>query len=180
MLYHLGQPRRVVLLEVDSGMKRDLLVHRTYNLYQPHFSSDVLWVTFLAQTAPERRRLYVASLQGRVPTGENEWRAITSGEFSDDKPRFSPDGKFLYFISNRDGFVCLWAQQLDSVKNPIRSAFAIHHFHSVRLSMTNLEIGALDISVAHDKIVFNLEERTGNIWMLKLRKNNRCSPILCV
>src|SRR5262245_26225403 len=164
MLYHLGQPRRVALLEVDSGTRRDLLVHSTYNLYQPHFSSDGRWVTFLAQIGPEQRRLYIIPLKGRGTPAENEWRSITSGEFSDDKPRFSPDGNLLYFTSNRDGFVCLWAQRLDPVKKPIGPAFAIHHFHSARLSMLNLALASLELSVAHDKIVFNLGELTGNIW----------------
>ena len=167
MLYHLGQPRRVVMLEVDSGRKRDLLVHRTYNLYQPHFSPDGGWVTFLAQMGPERRALYIAPLQDGA-TPESEWHAITSGEFSDDKPRFSPDGNLLYFTSNRDGFVCLWAQRLDPAKKPIEPAFALHHLHSARLSMLNLSLAALEISVAHDKIVFNLGELTGNIWMMDL------------
>ena len=68
MLYHWGQPRRVGLLEVDSGTKRDLLVHPKYNLYQPHFSSDGGWVTFLAQMGPERRALYIAPLQDASDT----------------------------------------------------------------------------------------------------------------
>ena len=116
---------------------------------------------------PERRALYIAPLQDAAPP-ESEWHAITSGEFSDDKPRFSPDGNLLYFTSNRDGFVCLWAQRLDPAKKPIGLAFALHHLHSARLSMLNLSLAALDISVAHDKIVFNLSELTGNIWLTEL------------
>jgi hypothetical protein len=119
---------------------------------------------------PEHRALYVAPVQEGV-TPESEWRAITSGEFSDDKPRFSPDGNLLYFTSNRDGFVCLWAQRLDPGKNPIGPALAIHHLHSARLSMLNMSLPDLDISVAHDKIVFNLGELTGNIWMTELGEN---------
>ena len=87
-------------------------------------------MTFLAQMGPERRALYIAPLQeGATP--ESEWRAITSGEFSDDKPRFSPDGNLLYFTSNRDGFVCLWAQRLDPAKKPIGplSRFTISTAH---------------------------------------------------
>jgi len=32
----------------------------------------------------------------------------------------------------------------------------------------NIGWGELQISVARDKIVFNMSERTGNIWMAKL------------
>ena len=36
------------------------------------------------------------------------------------KPFWSPDGNLLYFLSSRDGFLCLWAQWLDpSTKHPL-------------------------------------------------------------
>jgi hypothetical protein len=34
--------------------------------------------------------------------------------------------------------------------------------------MLNMSLPDLDISIAHDKIVFNLGELTGNIWMTEL------------
>ena len=45
---------------------------------------------------------------------------------------------------------------------------SIQHFHSRGLSWRNLYLGAPDIAVARDKIVFNLGEHTGNIWMTEL------------
>jgi hypothetical protein len=44
----------------------------------------------------------------------------------------------------------------------------IQHFHSRALSWRNLYLGAPDITVARDKIVFNLGEQTGNVWMMEL------------
>jgi hypothetical protein len=79
--------------------------------------------------------------------------AVTDGEFSDDKPRFSPDGNLLYFTSNRDGFFCLWAQRLGSTtKRPRGLPFTIKHFHRTRLSMLNVDLGSLEISVAQPNI----------------------------
>ncbi|MGC8916005.1 MAG: S9 family peptidase [Thermoanaerobaculum sp.] len=37
--------------------------------------------------------------------GSGESRQLTQGEFNNTQPRFSPDGRFLAFISNRDGKV---------------------------------------------------------------------------
>ena len=45
---------------------------------------------------------------------------------------------------------------------------AIQHFHSRGLSWRNLYLGAPDIAVARDKIVFNLGEHSGNVWMTEL------------
>ncbi len=43
-------------------------------------------------------------------------------------------------------------------------------FHNARLSMMNLGAYSLNISVARDRIVFNLGELTGNIWTAKLKE----------
>ena len=44
------------------------------------------------------------------------------------------------------------------------------HFHRARLSMMNVRAYVFNISVALDRIVFNLGERTGNIWTAKLKE----------
>jgi Tol biopolymer transport system component len=55
---------------------------------------------------------------------------LTSGEYRDDKPQLSPDGNTMYFTSNRDGFICVWALRLDpKTKRPLGAPFAIQHFH---------------------------------------------------
>jgi hypothetical protein len=41
------------------------------------------------------------------------------------------------------------------------------------LSWRNLYLGAPDIAVARDKIVFNLGEHTGNVWMTDLPPDTR-------
>ena len=45
-------------------------------------------------------------------------RQITSGPFQDQRPSFSPDGKTLVFVSNRDGAMRLWSVQADGSSAP--------------------------------------------------------------
>ena len=71
--------------------------------------------------------------------------------------------------TDRDGFLCLWAQRVDAgTKQPVGPALTVYHFHEARRSMTNTDLGSLEMSVARDKIVFNLGELTGNLWMTRL------------
>jgi eukaryotic-like serine/threonine-protein kinase len=81
-------------------------------------------------------------------------------------PRWSPDGALLYFVSERDGFRCLWAQRLEpTAKTPFGPAVPAHHFHRARRSLKDVPFQYLEMGVAPDKIVLPLAERTGNIWM---------------
>jgi len=56
-----------------------------------------------------------------------------------------------------------------ATKQPREEPSAVNHFHQARLSMINVGYQELEISVARDKIVFNLGGLTGNIWMAKLQ-----------
>ena len=90
---------------------------------------------------------------------------MTSGEWWDDKPRWSPAGSLLYFISHRDGFRCIWAQRLDPLtRRPKDAPFAVDHFHNGRLSTMNVHVRAFSFEVSRDRLVFNMGEVTGNIW----------------
>jgi serine/threonine protein kinase/Tol biopolymer transport system component len=153
------------LIQVSTGRKLELIRHPQYSLYQPHFSPDDRWIAFLAKTGQDRSRIYVIPFKGPVPSSVADWIPVTDGENVDDKPRWSPDGNLMYFISERDGFRCIWAQHLDnSTKHPVGTPFAVYHFHAHRRSLTNVGLGPLEISVAHNALIFNLGEVTGNIW----------------
>jgi len=47
-----------------------------------------------------------------VPSGGGEPRRMTSGEKQDSNPRFSPDGRRIAFLSNRDGSSQIWTLDL--------------------------------------------------------------------
>ena len=65
--------------------------------------------------------------------------------------------------------MCLWAQRLDpTTKRPEGPPYAVYHVHGTRLSMANMDLTYLDLSVARDKVVFNMSELTGNVWLAKL------------
>ena len=134
-------------------------------LWNPRYSPDAKWMTFNANFA-SRSWVFVAPLPPagkRVP--ESAWIPVSQENWAD-CPRWSPDGNSLYFLSDRDGFRCIWTQRLDRVtKRPAGPATAAFHSHGARLSLGNISMGDLEISVARDKLVFNMGERTGNIWM---------------
>jgi len=80
---------------------------------------------------------------------------------------WSPDGNLLYFLSERDGFRCVWAQRLNAVtKHPSGASLAVYHFHQARRSLMQAqEIARIGLSITRDKIIFSMPETNGNIWL---------------
>jgi Tol biopolymer transport system component len=161
------------LLDVSTGSVQEIAVHATYKLRSARFSTDGAWVAFHAETTPDRRRIFVARLQGNTLGGESQWIPITAGTEMDITPAWSPDGNLLYFISERDGFRCIWAQRLHPVtKSPVDPPFAVQHFHTgAGALLTNFRANPqqIGLSASTQGIVYSLEELRGNVWTMELQ-----------
>jgi Tol biopolymer transport system component len=86
-------------------------------------------------------------------------------------PRWSADGNRIYFLSDRDGFRCIWARDLDpKTKTPVGSIRPMLHLHNSRLSLLHVaNTGDVGISPVGEKLIFSMGELTGNLWMTELR-----------
>ena len=77
-------------------------------------------------------------------------------------------GSALFLVESRRLSLPVGAASRPGHEEPTGSPMAIQHFHSRGLSWRNLYLGAPDIAVARDKIVFNLGEHSGNVWLTDL------------
>jgi serine/threonine protein kinase len=167
-----GHPDQIALVDVATCKVATVLSDSQHNLWNPYYSWDNKWMGFLMAVGAdfEHFRLYIAPVENFVPAGPDRWIQLTSGEYRDDKQQFSPDGNTMYFTSNRDGFTCLWALRLDpKTKHPHGAPFAIQHFHgSQRIYSGISEVNHMEVNVARDKIITNLDEFHSDIWMMEL------------
>jgi hypothetical protein len=158
--------RGMALLDVASGRTTELLKGSPYNLSDHAFSPDGNWIAFRADVAAERQRLFVMPARA---TGSNveqgEWIPVTDAHTVNYAPRWAHDGKLLYFISDRDGHLCVWAQRLHgTTRQPDGEAFPVHHQHS---PSRFLWFG-LRMDVARGRLVMRLADIKSNIWTLKI------------
>jgi Tol biopolymer transport system component/predicted Ser/Thr protein kinase len=158
--------RYVGLLETATGRTTQIVKHPEYDFIQPQFCPGDSWISFACMYQPDRTRVMVAPFRGAAIIPESDWIAVTDGSGFDSRPRWSPNGNLLYFISDRDGFRCIWAQRLDANKRRVGPAFAVRHFDDPRRLLS--DIPELGLSVARDKLVFNMIEQTGNLWTFQL------------
>ena len=84
-------------------------------LWQSRLSPNGRWVVFNAVSQPDQSR----STLHVVPVSGGSWTQITEGQYRDDKPRWSPDGTSIYFISSRDGVFNVWAVAFDPERGQV-------------------------------------------------------------
>jgi WD40-like Beta Propeller Repeat len=137
------QPSRISVLDVASGRQSLFLSKPEYNLFQARYSPDHRAVAVNACTEKTGCWVFIVPLNSEGIPLTDGWIAMDHPSLWDDKPRWSPNGDLLYFISDRDGHLCLWAQRLDGgTKRPIGAPFPLYHFHNSRLAMINVGTGA--------------------------------------
>jgi Tol biopolymer transport system component len=153
-----NQLAHIAWLDVATGRRVSLLRHPKYPIWAARLSPDESWACFTAELRPGQLQSFMAPVHDDLPPPESTWISIDCG-------RWSPDGSVLYFISERDGFHCLYAQRFDpKAKRPVGVALPAHHFHKTRRSVIE-DPAWRGVSVAEDKVAITLVDLTGNIWM---------------
>lgn len=154
---------------ISSGRTYTVFQPRDYDLTYLHASPDNRWVAASAFQDPVSR-VQVARFREAATIQAKDWFSIADDAAQEDWPMWSSDGKLVYYTSYRDGFRCIWAQLLDNdTKRPSGPPVAVYHSHSARVSLRNAGLDHLKISVARDKLVFNMGELRGNLWMATFR-----------
>ena len=80
------------------------------------------------QPATEESIIYVA------PQSGGEWVRITENEHWSDQPRWSLDGKAIYYVTDQNGFLNVWGSPSDpALGKPIGKPFQVTSFNTPSL-----------------------------------------------
>jgi hypothetical protein len=158
-----GPPGRVRIVDVVDGTADDALIDPKSGIGRVDVSPDSRWLAF---GGGGRRRVLIAPLRPGTPPGESEWVSVlTTAEGSGERAcGWSPDGRLLYLLLERDGFRDLYAQRVDATHGtPVGEPFVVQHLHDPRRRWGSTPFGTAIVSRA---FVFNQTELTGSIWLL--------------
>ena len=94
-----------------------LTMLRLNRISEPVLSPDGSTVAFTVQTVDldkntKPKQIYTVGVNGGLP------RQMTRDGTDNERPRWSPDSRQIYFISNRDGSSQIWRMDADGVECP--------------------------------------------------------------
>jgi Tol biopolymer transport system component/DNA-binding winged helix-turn-helix (wHTH) protein len=133
------------------------------NLYAAKHSPDGRWVSFIAAADLTRSTVFVS------PAGGGAWIPITPDDdrYFEDKPRWSPDGRTLYFLSNRNGFWNLWGRRFDPERGWASGApFQVSRFDS-SLQMVRENVADVQIAITSRRLILPVTQTSGAVWVLE-------------
>ncbi len=150
-------------LDLASGV-RTALLNNGQELHDAHYSHDGRWLVF--RSAPPRQTLgkfqrsevFVAPYRGSVASDRELIRVAANN--IDYDPHFSADDRLIFFMSERDGFPCIWAQPMAANMHPEGRPFAVYHSHERRRTLAGMDVGS-------EVIAFARNEVSGNVWLLE-------------
>jgi serine/threonine protein kinase/Tol biopolymer transport system component len=134
-----------------------------FDIYQENFSPDGRWIVFegvKGSAKGSESAIYV------VPSGGGSWTQITDGKQWQDKPRWSADGRTIFFISDQNGFLNVFSVPFDPIKGKAAGAISqVTDFKSADLEIPNMFQG-LGFSLANGKAMLTISQSSGGIWLL--------------
>jgi Tol biopolymer transport system component len=158
--------RALCLFPISAAPKaetemRVLASHPDFNLAQPRFSPDERWICFSAVKAADAgvSALYV------MPAAGGEWVRVTEGQSWDDRGYWAPDGKTIYFASNRTGTLNVWGIGFDPKQG--RAVGAPFRVTAFDLPGRMIQSGSLSLSLTAERLILPLTEAKGSIWILE-------------
>jgi Tol biopolymer transport system component/DNA-binding winged helix-turn-helix (wHTH) protein len=157
--------------DLISGRFTTIITHPSLVTTAPRVSPDGKWLTFHTSDRFKSRQVFlVPYIEQQAPS--STWIAVTDGSALDREPAWAADGNLIYFLSDRDGFRCVWGRRLDpKTKLPEGSIFPVLHLHNTRLSLLHVpNTGDVGLWSLGGKMIFAMGELTGNIWMTDFRQ----------
>jgi Tol biopolymer transport system component len=166
---------RVVLLPLSAAPKAETRARVVTSsrsqgsyegIYEIRLSPNGRWIVFEAVKGGIAPGGATNATLCVVPVSGGSWMQVTDGQFWDDKPRWSPDGKTIFFLSSRTGFLNVWGIRFDPEQGrPQGQPFQVTSFGNPKLMVAD-DMSWQSMSLSQGRLVLSMSEASGSVWAL--------------
>jgi eukaryotic-like serine/threonine-protein kinase len=157
----------LVRQDLATGSRTSILKTGSDPILDADLAPDDRWIAYLQTRRSGSNGIYVTpAMKSSGP--DQAAIPIVEADFFLNSPRWSANGNLLYFLSEKDGRPCIWAQRLDPLtRKPAGDAFEIFHESLARYAPGPKRFRM--ISAARDKLIALRVEVTSNIYLSQFR-----------
>jgi Tol biopolymer transport system component/DNA-binding winged helix-turn-helix (wHTH) protein len=144
----------------DRGLRKKLVSRPDCDFWQEKFSPDGKWIVVEAicdDPLGLRSAIYL------VPSDGGTLIRVTDGKHWDDKPRWSPSGRSIYFVSDRNGYLNVFGVPVHGQQ--IGDVFQVTDFDDPVKHIPKL-VPMVGLSVTGSRLMVTLSRRSGSLWVL--------------
>jgi Tol biopolymer transport system component len=153
----------ILLLDVASRARSVIL--SAPGLRDAAISPDQKWLAYTIQQRGTESRIHLRRLDAH---SRETSVAVTEADTWSDHPAWSDDGSTLFYMSERDGFQCVWRRKIDGTRMPPPGApEAVHHFHAARLTPSQLSHAVIALTAAGDSLYLNAGAASAALYSIR-------------
>ena len=165
-----GKPGELETMELGTGQRSVAMSSGKDIVEDAALSPDAKWLAWLAGEPDGRAAIRIVPFEGRRASSKAPVSVVEADHYLG-SPAWSPNGRWLYYLSEKNGRCSLFVRELDlRTKNPIGEEREVFTSVESRL-MLNFPKGNGSIGVAKDRIVFEGTTMTGNIYVAMPKKH---------
>lgn len=159
--------KQLVRQNLASGVRTPLLDVPAGAVEQVALSPDDSSIAFAIGQPDGKMVIYTAPV-GERAIPRSEWTMIAEDHRYLASPAWSPDGKLLYYLSQRGDACAVWAQHLDAAgRRPIGAPFEVYRHAGPHQSMAVPKSNGA-ICIAPNRMIFYVAEASGNLFTAKV------------
>ncbi|MEO8594721.1 MAG: hypothetical protein ABI759_15495 [Candidatus Solibacter sp.] len=135
------------------------------SLEQATYSPDDSWVTFAETASQGNSQIYLIHPRGSSEISRSDWIPLMDSRHWVNCPRFSPDGKVLYFTLDQAGKRSIQAVPVDTISGkPQAQPLTVFESSLPAFGLSGVNPRSLNIGVARDKIILLMRQSLSNLW----------------
>ena len=149
---------------------------KDHSLSEATWSPETQYLLFTASRDGTSKQVFAVFFPRSTARPIGEWIAVTDKSEFSDRPRWSGDGKTVFYLSTRDGHSCVWGQRFDPGSGHVSGdPFPVLHYHNPRFSPHVVAERSFNLSVSGDSVYLNIGEINTSVWVGRLRHHSLLS-----